>query len=417
MRSHSGGAHIEFVLSDPSSGRPLEGRARTRKRAARSGCGERRSHRRSGLRVGVVGILPKSVDCPPEPDVDRFPVSLQSRHAGGKCHRAARVIDVARPHSGGAHIEFVLSDPYSGRPLEGRARTRQRAARYGAGEHRRPGHACIADRDRLRSSGHIQRVVGEDHVLAQQAGILGSELDGQIALPGWAQARRAGAGIRVAGALGEVGGIAEAREYQFLVADVLDCHRLRAVAAGRAHIRRSKAQRRRVRVVFLVRYVAGGIGEVEIAAAVHGHVWKKIAAGEDRALCVRSVRLQRFLYHIAGPGRVAPIILGIDGDVDVSDAIHRHAIGLIEAAGHRILFVAAVRQSQFIQRAIRVIREIDVSAPIHRHAKGLIVALADCGLAVAAVHRRQLTHDALPVPALVIGDIDVPAAIHRHVRG
>src|SRR5579863_1934723 len=91
------------------------------------------------LLVGVVGVLPHSLDLIVEPSVDRCPLGRQSWYRDGLGGHSRRVIEVGRPGCR-PQIEVVLGNSATGCPRENYIS----GAEHGAG--RRRGQYRIRDR-------------------------------------------------------------------------------------------------------------------------------------------------------------------------------------------------------------------------------------------------------------------------------
>ena len=68
------------------------------------------------------------------------------------------------------------------------------------------------------------------------------------------------------------------------------------------------------------------------------------------------------------------------GDEDVAAAIHRHASGLVEAAAQGVDGGVTARRQDLLHRIVITIGDEDVAAAVHRHAKGLAEAAAQSAL-------------------------------------
>ena len=92
--------------------------------------------RRLLRRVGVVVVLPGSVDPGIEASVECCPVGRQAGYAGlGGCYRGG-VLQVIRSDAGTADPQHVLRYTRAGGARERRAARCQRAARGGRGQYR-----------------------------------------------------------------------------------------------------------------------------------------------------------------------------------------------------------------------------------------------------------------------------------------
>ena len=127
--------------------------------------------------------------------------------------------------------------------------------------------------------------------------------------------------------------------------------------------------------------------------------------------------MQRLQIHAAralirGAGAKGALI----GHIDISGAIHRHAIGGVEAAADRALVIAAARERLLVHPAgeiaeVAVIGDIEVSIAVHRHAPGIHKGVQ------RELRSRQKAHLRPHARALDVASGNrVPIAIPEHGR-
>ena len=186
--------------------------------------------------------------------------------------------------------------------------------------------------------------------------------------------------------------------------------------------------------------VVVSIGDIEVARPVHRHA---IGIVETRLSCRAAIPAEPLLSRARNggdrPGGIHladAVVVGI-GDVEVACAVHRHAIGQVET---RLSCRAAVLAEPTTTRnggdrpdgidladaAVVAIGDVEVARAVHRHAIGIVETRLSCRAAIPAetvLPRSRNGGDRPggidPADAVVvaIGDVEVARGIYRHVIG
>ncbi len=200
------------------------------------------------------------------------------------------------------------------------------------------------------------------------------------------------------------------------VADVLQRHRLWAVAALRADLCRGEAHAGWIGEVLFqhARVAAACITDIDVAFPIH----------RDGDRFEQSDRWHDALSVAAPGGSLLPHLGAAEdrrGDIDIPAPVHCNPDGERQATVRRAIYHHALRVTTRGKRLLQhyveteveiVVGNIDVAVPVHRYPTGFNQAVdrpvCDHALGVAAGQGRLFHH---PLVGL-IGDVDVAAPVH-----
>ena len=188
--------------------------------------------------------------------------------------------------------------------------------------------------------------------------------------------------------------------------------------------------------------VVGGIGDIEVARAVHRHGNGK---EEMRLRCWTVIPAEPLLSRTRNGGDrpdgidLADAVVGGIGDVEVALAVHRHTTGRVQLGPDHWATVSAEPPFSracdggdrpggidLANAMVCEIGDVEVARPVHRHAIGIVETRLSCRAAVPAEPSLSRARNGGDRPggidlanAMVceIGDVEVACAIHRHVIG
>ena len=192
--------------------------------------------------------------------------------------------------------------------------------------------------------------------------------------------------------------------------------------------------------IHLADAVAVGIGDIEVARAVHCHA---IGQVETHLSCRAAVLAEPTTTRNGSdrPGGIdlADAVVVAIGDVEVALAVHRHGAGVVELC---LSCRAAVPAEALLPRSrnggdrpdgidladavVGGICDVEVALAVHRHASGKVELCLSCRAAVPAETVLPRSRNGGDRPGgihlantvvVAIGDVEIARAIHRHVIG